>query len=245
MMRRKWKEAHIDVGQLRKTWGGVFDNSTIMALRGLMTRGSIKELKASIKEGKESLVLAGIGPSGTVAIKVYAIAAANFKRIQPYLHGDPRFSHVKSDRRSIVNAWAAKEYKNLQLATDAGVACPSPIAMRSNVLVMSFLGEGFVSYPRLVDTKLEDADDVFEMVVKNMELLYKKAGLVHGDLSEFNILIGDRPYLIDFSQSTVARHPQADEWLRRDVRNVCKYFSKFVESVDVAEIYERITSKSF
>ncbi|MEM7820106.1 MAG: serine protein kinase RIO, partial [Candidatus Aenigmatarchaeota archaeon] len=185
------------------------------------------------------------GKDGPIAIKVYAVAAANFKRMHPYLIGDPRFAHVKSDRRSIVYAWATKEYKNLQKAANAGVACPTPIAVRANVLVMSFLGEGGVSYPRLSDIKLENYQNVFENVVNNMKLLYQKAKIVHGDLSEFNILLGDKPYMIDFSQSVVLNHPQADEWLRRDVENVCKYFSKHGVTAEAAQVYQLITNKSF
>jgi RIO kinase 1 len=245
MTRQKWKEAPVDVGQLRKTWGGVFDNSTILAIRGLLTRGTIKELTSVIKEGKESLILSGVGEAGPIAVKVYAIAAANFKKMQPYLQGDRRFSRVKSDKRSVVYAWANKEYKNLHKAAAAGVACPTPIAVRANVLVMSFLGEGGLPYPRLADSKVEDYQGIFDKVVEGMRLLHQKAGIVHGDLSEFNILLGDRTYIIDFSQSVVIDHPQAEAWLRRDVENVCKYFGKRGVTADVAQVYERVTGKSF
>ncbi len=245
MTRQKWKEAPVDVGQLRKTWGGVFDNSTILAIRGLMTRGSIKELLGVIKEGKESLIVSGIGEDGPIAIKVYAIAAANFKQMQPYLQGDRRFGRVKSDKRSIVYAWANKEYKNLHNATAAGVACPRPIVVRSNIMVMSFLGEDGLPYPRLADSKVEDYQIIFDSVVENMRLLHQKARIVHGDLSEFNILLGDKPYLIDFSQSVIIDHPQADAWLRRDVENVCKYFGKRGVDADVAQVYEHVTGNPF
>jgi len=245
MTRQKWKEAPSDVGQMRKTWGGVFDNSTIMAIRSMLTRGSIKELGGAIKEGKESIVLIGIGKECPVAIKVYAVRASNYKHMYPYLEGDPRFGHVKPNARSIVYAWAMKEYKNLKRAVEAGVSCPVPIDVRANVLVMSFLGEDGVPYPQLMESKLDDYQDIFESVINEMKLLHQKAGIVHGDLSEFNILLGDKPYLIDLSQSVVIAHPQADEWLRRDVENVCKYFAKRHVVADVAQVYEQITGKSF
>ena len=245
MTRQKWKEAPVDVGQLRKTWGGVFDNSTIMAIRRMLTRGSIKELGGTIKEGKESLVLTGIGKEGPVAVKVYAVRAANYRHMQPYLQGDPRFGRVKPDARSIVYAWAMKEYKNLKRAVEAGVACPVPIDVHANVLVMSFLGEDGVPYPQLMESKLDDYQNVFEKVVNEMKLLHQKAGIVHGDLSEFNILLGDRTYIIDFSQSVVIAHPQADAWLRRDVENVCKYFAKRGVAADVAQVYELVTGNPF
>ena len=51
--------------------------------------------------------------------------------------------------------------------------------------------------------------------------------LVHADLSEYNVLMkGDKPYLIDFGQAVVLRHPNATMFLRRDISNILQYFSK-------------------
>jgi len=65
--------------------------------------------------------------------------------------------------------------------------------------------------------------------------------MVHADLSEFNILnFEEEPVFIDLSQSTTTEHPQAQEFLRRDVRNVVKYFNKQGLKLDEEEVYNKI-----
>lgn len=232
----------MDKNELRKVWGGVFDNSTIMSIFKLMQKGYIKELVKPVKEGKESLVLAGRNAKDT-AIKVYAVRAANFKRMQPYLLGDPRFQKIKGDRRNIIFAWCRKEFKNLQRTTDAGVSCPSPITFLNNILVMEFIGDNFEPAPRLSDIILDKplAENLFKNIIEDIKILYQKAKLVHGDLSEFNILLHEnKPVLIDFSQAVLLEHPNADYFLKRDILNVCKYFSKYGIKTKDKEIYEEI-----
>ncbi|MDI6606790.1 MAG: serine protein kinase RIO, partial [Candidatus Omnitrophota bacterium] len=209
-----------------------------------LRKGVIKELATTVKSGKESKVLAGKGRDGDIAIKVYCIAAANFRRMIPYLLGDPRFARVRKDRRSVVFAWCKKEFKNLLRATAAGVSCPAPRAFLNNVLVMDFIGQRLSPAPRLVDIKIGNAERIFEVVVRNMAILYQHAGLVHGDLSEYNILLWrERPWLIDFSQAAPLAHPAADSFLKRDIRNLCKYFSGLGVKADEQAVYNRIVGK--
>ena len=59
-----------------------------------------------------------------------------------------------------------------------------------------------------------------------IDTLYNKAELVHGDLSEFNILYSDQPYLIDMGQSVTRDHPRALQFLMRDIRNMNRFFKK-------------------
>ncbi|MBU3905049.1 MAG: serine protein kinase RIO [Nanoarchaeota archaeon] len=220
---------------LKKVWGGVFDNLAIMALYKLLSKGTIKEIKSVIKEGKESQVLFG---EPNIAIKVYAIKASNFKQMQPYIIDDARFRGIKKNKKSIIFAWCKKEFRNLEKARKKGVSCPKPIAFLNNVLVMEFLGKDGVPYPRLKDSKVPKDKKLFNEIIKNIKKLYK-AGLVHADLSEYNILVGDKVYIIDMSQSVLTSHPNANMFLERDVHNVCKYFSKYF-TVDYVKILEKI-----
>jgi RIO kinase 1 len=242
MSRQKWRETLADPGQLRKTFGGVFDSRTIMTLSKLLQGGKLASLESVIKQGKESLVLAGQGEKAPVAIKVYAVEAANFRRMQPYLEGDPRFKGLRGDRASIVRAWAMKEFKNLMRARDAGVRCPEPITVRDNVLIMGFLGDYPLPAPRLTDSDVSDAQGVYEQVIMAMRLLWNKAKIVHGDLSEYNILLwNDQTWLIDFSQSVVNEHPLATELLERDARNIAKFFKKLGVDTDDEKVLSEVT----
>jgi len=228
--------------QLRKTWGGVFDEMAIQSMHKLMKQGHITEIKGVIKQGKESVVLNGLQGERPIAIKVYAIEAANFKRMWPYLAEDPRFGNIKPDKRSVITAWARKEFKNLERAAKAGVSCPEPLAVRDNVLVMSFLGDDFVPAPRLTEIEIENPQELADKVIAFVRLLYKKANIVHGDLSEFNILLWNgEPYIIDFSQSVVADHPNARTFLERDVKNMCRYFKKIGAQCSAEEMLEEVT----
>jgi RIO kinase 1 len=138
---------------------------------------------------------------------------------------DPRFKGLKKERRSVVNNWCKREFKNLKIAFANNVTCPKPIAFKENVLIMSFIGENGEPAPRLIDIEIENMQDVYSFIVDGMKKL-AKAGLIHSDLSAYNILIHDVPYFIDFSQAVMKDHPLAKEFLDRDVKNINSYFKK-------------------
>ena len=68
--------------------------------------------------------------------------------------------------------------------------------------------------------------------MRAIERLWKRGDMVHGDLSEYNILIWDSPVIIDWSQATVSRNRMAKTLLYRDLRNIINYFGKKGVSVD-------------
>ena len=72
-----------------------------------------------------------------------------------------------------------------------------------------------------------------------------KAGLVHGDLSEFNILVlNNKPVLIDFSQCSTTNSPNSDELIVRDVKGIAKFFSKLGVKTDDKELLEKLLNKT-
>lgn len=209
-----------------KIFRGVLDEKTLLTLHGLMNRGVFKNVIGVVKEGKESIILSGSTHTGkTVAIKVYCTNACEFKTIWRYLIGDPRFRAVKKSRRFVVNLWCQREFKNLKLAKESGVNCPDPIAFKENVLVMGFIGERGVPAPRLIDITPEKPKEVYIEVLKNLKKLVK-SGLIHGDLSAYNILFFKKPYFIDLSHGTLIDNPMSKELLERDIKNINSYFSK-------------------
>jgi RIO kinase 1 len=161
-----------------------------------------------------------------VAIKIYRIQSANFTTMSSYIIGDRRFSHVKKSKKELVFAWTKKEFSNLMRAHEVGLPVPEPLVWDRNILVMSFLGEGECPYPQLRNVTIDNPAEVYECVIAMIDTLYNKAELVHGDLSEFNILYHDHPYLIDMGQSVTRDHPRALQFLMRDIRNVNRFFKK-------------------
>lgn len=142
-------------------------------------------------------------------------------------------------------AWAEKEFKNLKLADEVGVRVPKQVVCRSNVLVMEFIGENGVSAPRLKDIVIEEPESVFGTVFDYVITLYKKAKLVHGDLSEYNILYWKNgPVIIDVSQAVLLSHPLALDFLARDLKNILRYFSGLGVGVpSLEEAYKEVTGE--
>jgi RIO kinase 1 len=161
----------------------------------------------------------------------------------PYIEGDPRFAHVRRDTRSLIYAWAQKEFKNLQRAHEVGVRVPKPVDVKKNVLLMEFIGENGVSAPLLKEAPLKDPEKNYQQLLTWVKQLYQKAEMVHADLSEYNIMIWeDRPVLFDVSQAVLLAHPMSSKFLRRDLENLNRYFKKLnVTVTPLEETYRRIT----
>ncbi len=221
----------------------VFDKRTLMDLYSMASKGVIDALGGSICTGKEANIFRALVGSKELALKIYRISTSNFNVMQDYLHGDPRFGSVKGTKRAIVAAWTRKEYRNLLRAEEVGVRVPHAIAMKENILVMDLVGTGDHVAPPLKDVELEsiDAERIYQKIVEYMSLLYNQAGLVHADLSEFNILYDDgEPVIIDMGQSVTLDHPMARRFLERDVANIVHYFQKKYSIGSSEEIYARI-----
>ncbi|MGC9436081.1 MAG: serine protein kinase RIO [Methanomicrobiales archaeon] len=228
-----------DADQL-KVRQDVFDEVTLLALYRLANRGLITAVGGSISTGKEGNVFYGEGPEGAMAIKIYRIRTANFKAMSEYLIGDRRFSHIRRSRKEIIFAWTRKEFSNLSRAQEAGIPVPTPFAFDRNILIMAFLGEDERPYPPLRQAPPDDPAGLYERITGYIERLYSDARLVHADLSEYNILMGDQPYVIDMGQAVTAEHPRAREFLLRDIKNINRFFSTRCEVVDERILMDRV-----
>ncbi|KAF2418027.1 RIO1-domain-containing protein [Tothia fuscella] len=188
------------------------------------------------------------------AIKVYKTSILVFKDREKYITGDYRFHHgyQKSSNRAMVKLWAEKEMRNLKRIHAAGIPCPEPLHLRLHVLVMGFLGDkkGYPA-PRLKDVTFEGDEDAqakwrdcYITVIGYMRRMYQVCKLVHGDLSEYNMLwLEDTPYFIDVSQSVEHDHPRSLEFLRMDIKNVNDYFRrKGVDTLSERTLYIFVTT---
>jgi RIO kinase 1 len=205
--------------------------------------GYIHLLNGAISTGKEANVFKGQNDDGDlVAVKIYRVTTSDFKKMQYYIQGDPRFHVRTSNKRQLVHAWVNKEFRNLKRAYEAGVRVPRPIVSKNNVLVMEFIGdEDEYPAPTMKELAPINPEKTFYKIVDYMKLLYKNAKLVHGDLSSFNILIhDDEPVIIDMSQSVVVDHPISKELLKRDIQNIIRDFKKLSLQVSEDEIRSKI-----
>lgn len=232
-----------DADQL-KVREDVFDEVTLLALYKLVHKKWLSVIGGSISTGKEANVFYGERDGASIAIKIYRIRTANFTTMSSYIVGDRRFSHVKKAKKELIFAWTKKEFSNLVRARDAGIAVPEPLVWDRNILVMSFIGEREIPYPQLRNVELEDPKETYAQITGIIDILYKKAELVHADLSEFNILYGDKPYLIDMGQSVTRDHPRALPFLMRDIRNINRFFKNRCEVRTDIEIFNAVTGRN-
>jgi RIO kinase 1 len=233
-----------DFSSERATLEEVFDQSTRMVLYHFLSKGVIDEVHGVVNAGKEARVYWGKNKEGKeLAVKIYLTSSAEFlKGMRKYIEGDRRFKNVKHDTRSLIFAWAQKEFRNLEQAAGARVRVPKPIAVKNNVLVMEFIGKDGVSAPSMKEQTPRDPQKVYSLLLTYLERLYRKADLVHGDLSEYNIMMWKgKPVIFDVSQAVPTSHPMAEFLLRRDLENVSKFFSRLgVKVLSVEEAYRRV-----
>ena len=221
------KEKFKEYTERFKTMHNVFDSFTNRTIFKLITEGHFRGLESPISIGKESNVFSALTKEEKrVIVKIYRLETCDFNRMYDYIKDDPRYTGLKDKKRKVIFVWVQREYRNLMNARDAQVKVPIPITFSNNILLLEFIGRNGNIAPKLKDSIPKDKKQFFDKIMDNIRKLYK-ANLVHADLSAFNILnFEETPVFIDMSQATVLKHPRAEEYLERDVRNICIFFRK-------------------
>ncbi len=235
--RRKMKRRK-DVDEF-KVVEGVIDPPTLKVLYKLLNRGAINALHGVISTGKEANVYRGEDVDGNpLAVKIYRMSTAETDFMFEYIIGDPRFKRVRRRSRSLIPQWATKEYKNLHRFYNAGIRVPKPLDIERNVLIMEFIGDpkSNLPAPLMKNVEIPSPVKVFNEIMGMIETSYTEAGLVHADLSEYNILWLDGPIIIDVSQAVLIGHDFAKRYLLRDIQNMTNYFSKLGVKTEDPEI---------
>jgi RIO kinase 1 len=183
------------------------------------------------------------------AIKIYKTSILVFKDRDKYVSGEHRWrkGYCKSNPRKMVKVWAEKEMRNYRRIYQAGIPTPQPVLLKSHVLLMEFLGSDGWPSPRLKDVTLTEKRlrEAYVQTVRIMRHMYHRCKLVHGDLSEYNLLWHDNQvYVIDVSQSVETDHPSALDFLRKDAANVNDYFRKVgrLNVMTTRQLFEFVTA---
>ncbi|PKL66109.1 MAG: serine/threonine protein phosphatase [Methanomicrobiales archaeon HGW-Methanomicrobiales-3] len=193
----------------------VFGGYDALALATLTHKGTISALGSQIGEGKESVVHDALG-LGPVAIKFHRVGGRSFSSARlnrDYMPEEGHCPWLIASRKS-----AEREYEALK-ALHPKVSVPLPIDQNRHTVVMAL-----INGQNLNRCRLEAPKEILEEVLENTRLAYK-AGVIHADLSEYNILVEDgRVVLIDWPQWIATDHPNAGAIVGRDVDNILAYF---------------------
>jgi len=194
-----------------------------LALNALVKAGIIESIGKPLGVGKESDVYDALSAGGErVAVKFHRLGRVSFRQTR-------RFRDYLLDRRHA--SWlyqsrlaAEREIEALRLVYSCGVSVPKPIGHNRHAVVMGII-EGECLF-RLREILKPEA--VLDEILENVRLAYLKAGVIHGDLSEFNVILTplNRILIIDWPQYVRATHPNAENLLKRDVWNIIKFFKR-------------------
>jgi RIO kinase 1 len=210
-------------------------------LQPLLDEGLIDSVQRQLMSGKEAMVFVVQSGGETVCAKVYKEANnRSFRQAVDYTENRKTKNSrqaramakgTKFGRQAMEAAWQSAEVDALYRLAAAGVRVPRPINFHEGVLLMELVCDAHGdAAPRLNDMSFtpEEARLHHATLIREVVRMLA-AGVVHGDLSEFNILVGaDGPVIIDLPQAVdAAGNNHAAAMLERDVANLRHYFGRF------------------
>jgi len=237
------------------------------SLEPFFTQALIEDVLALVKGGKEANVYLCKAtrhlPVRYIAAKVYRPRQfRNLRNDKMYREGrellnslgTPIKDRDNREMRAIRNktsfgaelthiSWLMHEYVTLQRLHQLGAAVPMPVGVGDNAILMDFIGVSGQPAPVLHGINLppDDANRLFAEVMRNVELMLQH-GMIHGDLSAYNILYWERAVtLIDFPQVTLSEsNHNAYRIFQRDVQRVCEYFAQQGVACDARQLVEEM-----
>jgi len=226
------------------TTEGVMDERTRHMIFRWVQAGVMDEVHGCLSTGKEANVYHGTAGSAAeendgyacpeFALKVFRTTLSEFSNRTDYVEGDYRYRHRKlksNNPRQYIKTWAEKERNNLLRMRHVGLRVPLPLQLREHILRMEFIGSEGVAAPKL-KVALPGASNVRRVALYGeccamVRTMWQHGKLVHGDLSEYNILVHEKhPWFIDVAQAVEVNHRCSEELLRRDIFNLNTAFRR-------------------
>ena len=208
-----------------------------LAIKALSGFGVITKVGPKIGMGKEGDIWIAYLNNVPRIIKLFRISPKSFRKIKIHRHyyiPKRTYSWLELSIKS-----AYREFRALNILYQNNVSVPRAIARKKHAIVMDYI-DGV----ELVKAKLEDPIDTLDKIISEIKKAYE-VGIIHADLSEFNIMItknGDI-YIFDWPQYITRSHPEAEYYLKRDLNQITKYFARKYQ-VTKEEI-EKIMNKHF
>lgn len=225
-------------------------------LEPLVEDGLVDEVIRQLMSGKEAMVFVVRCGEEVRCAKVYKEAnKRSFRQSADYTEGrkvkNSRQARAmgkgsRYGRKATEAAWQSAEVDALYRLAAAGVRVPRPYNFHEGVLLMELVtDDSGNAAPRLNDLVLTEAlaREYHHALIRQVVLMLC-AGIVHGDLSEYNILVGsDGPVIIDLPQAVdAAGNNHASSMLERDVTNLANYFGQFAADLRTTDYGPEIWS---
>jgi RIO kinase 1 len=223
-------------------------------IKHLVRDGLIDEVLRPLKSGKEAEVYVVVSEGEIRCAKVYKeVTQRGFHTQAQYQEGrkvrnsrQARAMEKKSryGREQQEKVWQTAEVDALYRLAEAGIRVPQPYNFIEGVLLMELVTDAHGNAaPRLNDVELTQAEALeYHSILLKAVVKMLCIGLIHGDLSEFNVLLDDSgPVIIDLPQAVnAAANNNAARMLERDVENLTSYFSRFAPELRVTDYGKEI-----
>jgi len=192
-----------------------------LAINALVKSGVLEAFGKSLGIGKEADVFDALNPAGErVAVKFQRLGRISFRQTQRKRgYTKQHASWLFQSRHA-----AEREFQALRLLYPKHVAVPEPISQNRHIIVMGMIeGAELANYSEIAKPM-----KVLEEVLRNIRKAYLKAAVIHGDLSEYNVILKPNMHvlLIDWPQYVTKQHPNAEQMLSRDVKNILQFFKR-------------------
>ncbi len=202
-----------------------FNGFDVLALKALTDQDILHSFGDQIGMGKESDVfLASSENSQLFVVKIHRLGKAEFREIRrkrSYIAERRHISHFYESRLA-----AEREFEGLTRLCPY-IRVPKPLAINRHIIVMEFIDGDLLNKIKHLTEKT--SKQIFEEIIEMISISFNKANIIHGDLSEFNIMLTRdnlEPILFDYPQFLYSKEPGSKELFQRDVRNICHFFTK-------------------
>ena len=210
-----------------------------LAINALVKAGVLDAFGQPLGVGKEADVYDALNPEGTrIAVKFHRLGRISFRQTRRKRgYATERAGWLFQSRLA-----AEREFHALKLVYEHGVAVPEPLSQNRHVIAMGLIEGAELAKWR----ELPKPQSVLKRVLRNVKKAYLKASVIHADLSEYNIILKPNMHIliIDWPQYVMRNHPNAQQLLMRDVKNVLRYFNRrYRLKVKIREVYAYVTGK--
>ena len=192
-----------------------------LAINALVKAEVLEAFGKPLGVGKESDVYDALNPKGErIAVKFHRLGRISFRQtIRKRGYTLKKTSWLYQSRLA-----AEREFQALKLVHPHRVAVPKPISQNRHVLAM-----GMIEGAELAEWReIQKPEKILKEILCNVRRAYLKAGIIHADLSEYNVILKPNMHIliIDWPQYVTKEHPNAQQLLTRDVKNVLVFFRR-------------------